>query len=236
MEAEEYDNTLIIYMSDHGMAFPGAKTTTYDPGLNSPLIVRSPDVERRGVVTNAMVSWTDIAPTILDFAGVESPFPYYLENGSKGHPAAKIEAFDGRSFLPALESECPAGFDEIFASHTFHEIQMYYPMRVVRDRKYKLIWNIAWQLPYPFASDLWAAQTWQAQYKQGMDAPYGRKTVGKYIHREEFEFFDIENDPDETVNLASDPSFTSVLNEYKIKLKNFQERTGDRWGRKWEYE
>jgi N-sulfoglucosamine sulfohydrolase len=81
-EAGVYENTLIIYMSDHGMAFPGAKTTTYDPGLNSPLIVRSPEVNRRGVVTDAMVSWTDITPTILDFAGIDPPFPYPLREVS----------------------------------------------------------------------------------------------------------------------------------------------------------
>ena len=53
----------------------------------------------------------------------------------------------------------------IFASHTFHEIQMYYPMRVYRDKKFKLIWNIAHPLPYPFASDLWAASSFQLNFK-----------------------------------------------------------------------
>ena len=57
-------------------------------------------------------------------------------------------------------------------------------MRVIRDRNYKLIWNIASPLPYPFASDLWAASTWQAQLAKGMDAPYGLHTVRDYIHRE----------------------------------------------------
>jgi N-sulfoglucosamine sulfohydrolase len=235
-DAGVYDNTLIIYMSDHGMAFPGAKTTTYEPGLNSPLIIRSPDVEKRGVVTDAMVSWTDITPTILDFAGIEAPFPYALQQELEGNPAATIESFDGRSFLEILEQESPAGYDEIYASHTFHEIQMYYPMRVVRDRNYKLIWNIAWQLPYPFASDLWAAQTWQAQFKQGMDAPYGKRTVGEYMQRPQFELYDIENDPHEENNLALDPLNMELLATYQAKLKSFQERTGDRWVLKWEYE
>ena len=48
---------------------------------------------------------------------------------------------------------------------------MYYPMKVVRGARYKLIWNVAYQLPYPFASDLWAAPTWQKQYEQGMQTP-----------------------------------------------------------------
>ena len=52
-------------------------------------------------------------------------------------------AFHGRSFLAAMDEEKPAGFDEIYASHTFHEVTMYYPMRAVRGREYKLIWNIA---------------------------------------------------------------------------------------------
>lgn len=235
-DAGVYDNTLIIYMSDHGMAFPGAKTTTYDPGLNSPLIVRSPDVEKRGVITDALVSWTDITPTILDFAGIDAPFPYALIEAEKNRPGGTIEDFDGRSFLSTLEQESPEGFDEIYASHTFHEIQMYYPMRVVRDRNYKLIWNIAWQLPYPFASDLWAAQTWQAQYQQGLDAPYGRKTVGEYIQRPQFELYDIANDPSEETNLALNPLNMELLATYQAKIKSFQERTHDRWVRKWEYE
>ena len=76
-EAGVYDNTLIIYMSDHGMAFPGAKTTTYEPGLNSPLIVRSPDVEKRGMVTNAMVSWTDITLLFWILRELKLLFPMF---------------------------------------------------------------------------------------------------------------------------------------------------------------
>ena len=61
-----------------------------------------------------------------------------------------------------MSEEHPAGWNELYASHTFHEITMYYPMRVVRGRQYKLIWNLAHPLPYPFASDLWEAPTWDA--------------------------------------------------------------------------
>ena len=66
-------------------------------------------------------------------------------------------------------------WESIFASHTFHEIQMYYPMRVYRDREYKLIWNIAHPLPYPFASDLWAASSFQAQYQKVLIRPHVEK-------------------------------------------------------------
>ena len=124
----------------------------------------------------------------------------------------------------------------IFASHTFHEIQMYYPMRVVRDHAYKLIWNIAWQLPYPFASDLWAASSWQAQYQTSLAAPYGQKTVGEYINRDRFELFDIVNDPHETRNLALEPEFSELLERYQTRMKTMQKRLQDPWLIKWEYE
>ena len=88
---------------------------------------------------------------------------------------------------------------------------MYYPMRVVRDRKWKLIWNIAHPLPYPFASDLWAAPTWQAQYKQGPTTPYGVRTVYAYLHRPQFELYDMQNDPWESRNVATDPAHAQVL-------------------------
>ena len=219
-DAGVYDETLIIYISDHGIAFPGAKTTTYEPGLRSPCVVRNPYAKKRGLAPEAMVSWVDLTPTVLDFAGA----------------TPKGVTFHGRSFLPVLEREKSEGWDEVYASHTFHEITMYYPMRVVRERRYKLIWNIAHPLPYPFASDLWEAPTWQDVYRQGPGALYGKRTVRAYIHRPEFELYDLENDPHEVRNLADDPEFAAELSRLKGKLKAFQKRTEDPWILKWEYE
>ena len=166
-----------------------------------------------------MVTWADIAPSVMDFAGV----------------LPKESPFHGRSFLPALETEHPKGFDEIYASHTFHEITMYYPMRVVRGRKYKLIWNIAHKLDYPFASDLWASETWQGVLKRG-EKLYGKRSVDAYLHRPKFELYDLENDPHEVNNLADDPRRAKVLEKLKAKLKDFQKRTKDPWILKWKYE
>jgi N-sulfoglucosamine sulfohydrolase len=66
-----YENTLIVYLSDNGAPFPGSKTNVYEPGIRLPLIVRKPGQVRRGSVNAAMVSWVDITPTILDFAGIQ---------------------------------------------------------------------------------------------------------------------------------------------------------------------
>ena len=113
---------------------------------------------------------------------------------------------------------------------------MYYPMRTIRDRKYKLIWNIAHGLPYPFASDLWAASTWQAQWKKGKNASYGQKTVDGYVNRPAFELYDVQKDPHEGHNLANDPEYAPVLKEYQEKLKAFQKASADPWIMKWRYE
>lgn len=250
-EADLYDKTMIVFTSDHGMAFSGGKTTVYEGGLKVPFVVRNPYEKNRGLVSDALISHIDITPSLLDFAGGldpetngpkkwQDPDVYWRkrgenlkENRNGGH---QFRSYHGKSWIPILGDEDAGHWDTIFASHTFHEIQMYYPMRVVRDDKYKLIWNIAHGLPYPFASDLWAASSWQAQFQKGKDARYGQKTVGEYIHRPRFELYDIRNDPNESQNLADDKNYAKVLSEYQEKLKAFQQRMHDPWIMKWQYE
>jgi len=220
-DSGHWDDTLLLFISDNGIPFPGAKTTTYDAGLRLPCLVRNPYSSQRGVRCDAMISWVDIAPTILKFAG-----------------AAKIkqDARGGRSFLDILGEPRPEGRDEIFASHTFHEATMYYPMRVARNRKYKLIWNVAHGLPFPFASDLWGSSTWQEALAAGPQSRYGRRTVKQYVERPRFELYDIESDPHEAKNLADDPQHASVLSELQGRIKAEQERTQDPWLLKWDRE
>ncbi|MBN1125726.1 MAG: sulfatase-like hydrolase/transferase [Sedimentisphaerales bacterium] len=214
-----WKDTVVIYLSDNGIAFPGAKTTLYEPGMRLPCVVRNPFAGKKGIVTDAMVNYADIAPTILDLCDA-TPKEY---------------SFHGRSFTSVLDQEHPDGWDEIYASHTFHEITMYYPMRVVRDRRYKLIWNIAYGLEYPFASDLYASATWQGVLKR-KEKFYAKRRVEAYLHRPKFELYDLQNDPDEVNNLAEDPKYETILEELKTKLRNFQKRTNDPWILKWEYE
>jgi len=224
--AGKYDDTVLIFTSDHGIAFPGAKTTVYEPGMRVPMIVKlargqeTGDRGQGGKICHAMISHVDLTPTILDFAGA-------LPKDHKLH---------GRSWKEAVREENPKGWDVVNASHTFHEITMYYPMRVVRTRQYKLIWNIAGPLPFPFASDLWAAPAWQDRYRQGPNTLYGKRTVNDYIHRPGFELYDLAKDPDETKNLAGETDYAELLAQMKAELKAFQQRTADPWVLKWEYE
>ena len=210
-ETGKLDETLVIYTSDNGMPFPGAKTNLYDAGIHLPLIVRAPEQRERGVVNEAMVSWVDLLPTLLEWAGVPPP---------TGLP--------GRSLLPILATRRPAGWDTIFASHVFHEITMYYPMRAIRTRQHKLIWNLAHELPFPHASDLWGSPTWQ-HIRRRADGRMGSRTVAQYLQRPEFELYDVVADPHELRNLAGDPACASVLADLRTRLRQWMEETRDPW-------
>lgn len=207
----QLDNTLVIYLSDNGIPFPGAKTNLYDSGLHLPLIIRAPNQVKRGTVNNALVSWTDITPTILDFAGIE-----------------KDKRMSGRSFLSILEQQNPNGWDEVFGSHSLHEITMYYPMRSIRTGEYQLIWNLAHRLPFPHANDLWNSPTWQAIIRR-QDKQMGVRQVANYTQRPEWELYDIRRDPEEARNLADDERYKTTLETLKQRLRNQMVATKDQW-------
>ena len=219
-EEGKYDNTVIVYISDNGVAFPEAKTTLYEPGMCLPCIVRSPRHSSSGSTCDGLVTWADLTPTVLDFAGaLDDP-----------------EAFHGRSFTGIIDEESPDNWrEECYAAHSFHEVTNYYPMRVLRTKRYKFIYNIAWKLDYSFASDLYRSASWQGVLRDRREY-FGKRSVDAYIHRPQFELYDLATDPDELTNLADDPDHATMVEEFKAKVRQFQIDTDDPWVHKWEYE
>jgi N-sulfoglucosamine sulfohydrolase len=209
-DAKKLDDTLVIFLSDNGTPFPGAKTTLYDAGVHLPLVVRKPG-QKSGVVCGAMASWTDITPTILDWAGVKPP-----------------ASLPGRSLLPVLEQEKPVGWDVVYGSHQFNEVTMYYPMRMVRTRTHKYLLNLASGLEYPHASDLWGSPTWQGILKRG-DKKMGQRPVEMYLKRPKEELYDLTSDPNELKNVAADPVQAKILDEMRAKLATWRKQTSDPW-------
>lgn len=237
-------DTLVIFLTDNGPPFPGAKTNLHQPGMHLPLLVRNPLHTKQQITCDARVSWVDITPTILDYCQVTpAPMPPIIPGANDDNPEvarprnrpAQPVKFHGRTFLTAMTEEHPTGWDTLYASHTFHEITMYYPMRVVIDGDHKLIFNIAHQLPYPFATDIYASPTWQAVLKTGQKQ-YGQKTVESYLHRPKFELYDLKNDPWETTNLADSPAHAARLKQLQTQLHEWQKGSKDPWELKWEYE
>jgi N-sulfoglucosamine sulfohydrolase len=113
------DNTLVIFTTDHGMPFPGAKATLYDRGLGVMLILRGPGIAP-GRVSNALVSHIDLYPTICEHLGLEPP-----------------DFLQGVSQMPVLRGMQENVREEIFAGMTWHAA--YEPQRAVRTRRFKYI-------------------------------------------------------------------------------------------------
>ena len=205
------DDTLIVLVSDNGRPFPGAKTNLYGPGINLPLIIYSPEA-KGNATSDAMVSWTDIVPTLLDWSGAKGP-DYPLP---------------GRSLLSLLGKVQSTGRDRIFASHEFHEINQYYPMRTIRTRTHSFIQNLAWQLPYPIAGDVAESESWKA-IAADPSIRLGRRTQAAYLQRPAEELYDLRRDPDEVVNVAADPAYAAVLAALRGELNAFRGATHDPW-------
>lgn len=204
-------DTLVIFLSDNGRPFPGAKTNFYDAGLHLPLIVHMPG--SAPAVSDAMVSWTDIAPTVLDWAGVAPPTAYPLS---------------GRSLLPILGTPDDPARDAIFASHDFHEINQYYPMRAIRTRTHNYILNLAYQLPYPIAGDVAGSPSWKA-IAADPAIRIGQRTQAAYLQRPTEELYDLTRDPDELRNVAPEPAYAGVKAALAERLRTVRAATKDPW-------
>lgn len=128
------DDTMVVFLSDNGPPFVNSKTTLYDSGVRLPMVIRCPG-KKASTRNSNLISYTDLLPTFLDWAG----------HGDHNNGLRR-----GRSFLSILDSaEVHDDWSRVFGSHTFHETTSYYPTRFLRNRKYKYHRNIAWQLDSP---------------------------------------------------------------------------------------
>jgi N-sulfoglucosamine sulfohydrolase len=205
------DDTLVMFFSDHGSSYPHGYTQ-YEPGVHVPMIVVNPQAKQRGVVSDAMVTLADVTPTILDWTGVAGP----------GYP------LHGRTLLPILEQESAAGWDSVVLSHVMHEVTMYYPMRTLRERRYKLIWNLCYQMPFLNASEVADQSPWRLTIERG-EPLIGKRTVEKYIWRDPIELYDLQTDPDEVVNLADNPAYADLRRTMSEELLRRLRETDDHW-------
>src|SRR5437588_3251349 len=112
------DNTLVICTTDHGLAFPGMKSTLTDHGIGVMLMMRGPGGFTGGKVYDAMVSHIDLFPTVCDLLEIERP-----------------SWLQGKSLMPLIRNKVSQVNDVIFAEATYHAA--YEPQRAVRTHRWK---------------------------------------------------------------------------------------------------
>jgi arylsulfatase A-like enzyme len=191
------DETLVIFTTDHGMPFPGAKATLYDRGLGVMLILRGPYPFDGGRVIDALVSHIDLFPTVCDFLGL--PRPGFLQ---------------GVSLMPLLHGDVAAVRDEIFAGSTWHAA--YEPQRAIRTSRYKYIrrWGEKRTPVLPNTDD---GPSKDLLLRYG----WGEREIP------DEQLYDLTFDPNEAHNLAADPGHQVTLAELRDRLERWMRDTDD---------
>jgi len=203
------ENTLVMFTGDNGLPFPRAKGTCYDAGIHVPMLAWWPGRIAAGSVKNELVPHIDLPATWLDLAGAAAP-----------------RKMQGRSFLNLLVGKEYQPRKAVFSERNWHD--NFDPIRSVRTERYKLIFNAAPHFPYRPSWDLEDSPTWQ-EYKRLGRAGKLSTPLQALLNptRPILELYDIQNDPNEFHNLATDPKHESVLEEHKNLLSEWMHETRD---------
>jgi arylsulfatase A-like enzyme len=190
-------NTLLVFTTDHGIAFPRAKCTLYDPGIEAALLMRWPDELPANRVACELVSNVDLMPTLLDLAGVPVP-----------------PTVQGRSLAGLLRGGTYEPRRELFAEMTWHDA--YDPMRCVRTGRYKLIRRFD-----PLPRNVLPKSYWASCEGAGALRPLFADTPP------EWELFDLAADPLELSNAADHPGYAAIRRQLADTLERWMRDTDD---------
>lgn len=191
------EDTLLLFTTDHGAAFPRAKSTLYDAGIGVTFIARRPGTVPHAERARGLTSHVDILPTILELTG--QPIPDTLQ---------------GRSFLTLLRNPARPGRESIFAEKSWHGNE-YDPMRCVRTDRYKYIRNFkeGWLYQMPLDVKMAPSGRVMEPLRRAM-----RPTV---------ELYDLRTDAMEMANLAGLPAYGQIEGDLRARLARWMADTGD---------
>ena len=196
------DNTLVIFMSDHGAAFPFTKSQCYLNSTKTPLIVKWPGKVKPGTVdTTHFVTGIDLMPTVMEAAGL-----------------APIDGLEGVSYMPLLKGEEQAGRDYAYSAYYQIFARIRYPMRKVQDERFVYIYNFWPDGKLAMTGDATGGITWRAMIEAAQTDPQIAARVELYKHRIPEEFYNVKTDPDGLHNLADDPAYAEELAGYREKM------------------
>lgn len=201
------DNTILIVSTDHGDGLPRMKRSLYDSGLHVPMVIRLPDKNGAGQVNDELISFVDLAPTILSIARTESP-----------------DWIHGQNFLG---SDRAPPRDYIFAAQDRMDNEPNL-RRAIRDQRFKLIVNDLEGDPYfeplPFRDSQPSMKALWAGLQSGT-LPEAARQLFDPLPR--YQLFDTELDPHEIQNLANDADQEETLSRLNAELDAWRARIGD---------
>ncbi|MCF3649401.1 sulfatase family protein [Synoicihabitans lomoniglobus] len=206
------DNTFIIVISDNGRPFPRAKTRLLDSGIRTPFIVCWPAGLRRvGARTSQLVSVIDIAPTLVDLAGL-----------------APESSFQGTSFAATLHDASAHVRDYAFAEHNWHDYQA--RERSVSDSRYTYIRNSRPDLPATPPADAVGSPTFRAMQRLERAGELSPAMRDAFIApRATEELYDNLADPHSLHDLIADPAHAAALHRVRAALDQWIRDTDDQF-------
>lgn len=208
--AGKAENTLVVYIGDHGADFLRGKRSSYEGGLRVPLIVRWPQRIAVGQAREELVSTLDIMPTFLAAAG-----------------ATAVAALPGRSLEALYRPGQPEWRKYLFTEfHTHGGRDNFYPQRTVRTDRYKLIENLMPGEENPgYRFTLAHLKLTQADIDA---APaHVRAAYARMARPPQYEFYDLRADPHEFHDLSGDAAHATAFAELKRQLQHWREQTND---------
>ena len=207
----EWENTMIVFLSDHGMPLPFAKTQLYHHSTRTPLMVRVPGVTKDGRVDKRhMVSVVDLLPTVMDALGVEKP-----------------SRLDGRSFYPVLKGEKQADRDFIIKQYHENSGRSRDPMRAIQTKTHLYLFNPWSNGERIFATATNGTVTCKRMIELAKNDKAMNERLNLYRYRVPHELYQVKRDPDCLQNLISSSNNQEVKNKLQKLLEEWMVKTGD---------
>ncbi len=210
-ESGEDANTIIVFLSDHGMPLPFAKTQLYHHSSRTPLMVRWPGSTKAGAVDEEhMISTVDLLPTLLDMLGIAQP-----------------GGFDGSSFAAVLKGEKQPGRTMVFKEHNENSGGQNTPMRAVQTKDWLYIFS-----PWSNGNRVMSGATnGTATCRQMRVLAKNNAQVAARIdlfdHRVPEEAYEVKYDPDALTNLIAKPENAAQVAMLEKALEDWMVRTHD---------
>ncbi len=204
-------NTMVVFLSDHGMAVPSAKSNCYVQSTRTPFIVRwDGHVSASQVDSEHMISSMDLLPTIAEIAGIET-------SGE----------LDGRSLMSLFKGNTQRGRDHIFTQYYMKIGQTNYQMRALQDREFMFVFN-PWHNGKPvYNTSSMGGVCFRTMLKVGKTDPLWAARAEYLLTRVPEEFFDLHSDPHCMKNLINDPAYQDQIKVLRGRVARHLKRSED---------